>query len=278
MADGRPADDGYEVAKMSARDGPRRLNRSDLLRSATGMGFRYAAADPRFVIVTIGRTGSELLVSLLQSHPEIMCDSEVLHRPRPFPGQLILRRSAMARLRGQAYGFKLLTHHASAIRPKDPAGYLQSFHQRGFRLVALERRDWLQQSISSLRTMKAPLHNTRDDRARFAPVRTAPEAILAGLYLIEEAVTFLHSALAEVPTISLVYEEDLEDEEKQQRTIDRICAELGLPPAAITTNLVRITPRTAAEQLENFDEVADLISRTRYRRFVAAEDAAPATK
>lgn len=261
---------------MSEAASRRRVNHEAVLQFAARLGFRFVAADPRFVIVTIGRTGSELLVSLLQSHPDIMCDGEILHRPRGFPGELILRRSTMAKVHGQAYGFKLLTHHASALHPQDPAAYLRSFHQRGFRIIALERRDWLQQSVSSIRTRTAPLHNVRDDGVRFAPVRIDPVAVLAGLYLIEDAVTFLRSALAGVPTLSLVYEDDLEDAESQQRTVDRICSELGIPAADVRTNLVRITPRTAADQVENFDEVANLISQTRYRHFVTAADATPA--
>ncbi len=249
----------------------RRKNRSDLLRVITATGFRMVAAEPRFVIFTIGRAGSELLVTLLQSHPGILCDGEIFHKPRTLSNQVILRRSTRARLHGQAYGFKLLTHHASTVRPLDPVGFVRSFHERGFRMIALERRDWLQQSISSVRSMQAQLHDTREARGRFAPIHVDPVAVLAALYLIEGAVTFLRSALAEVPTLSLVYEDDLEDEEKQRRTIDRICSELGVPPAAVHTNLVRITPRTAAEQVENFDEVADLISRTRYRRFLEAD-------
>jgi hypothetical protein len=202
-----------------------------------------------------------------------MCDSEILHRPRRFPGQLILRRSAIARLRGQAYGFKLLTHQLTA---PDPAAYLRGLHERGFQIIALERRDWLRQSLSALRTTTGPLHNVRDDRARFAPARVDPIAVLSGLYLIENAVTLLRSSVAELPALSLVYEDDLEDEGKHQATIDRICAALGLPSALARTNLVRVTPRTAAEQIENFDEVAELISKTRYRRFIATADPAPA--
>ena len=93
------------------------------------------------MIVSIGRSGSELLVSLLDSHPKIRCESEILFMRRVFPTGFLLQRSVTARLTGaHAYGFKLLTHHAGLQDHADPAGYLRRLHARGFRFIVLERR------------------------------------------------------------------------------------------------------------------------------------------
>src|SRR5581483_5136873 len=72
------------------------------------------------------------------------------------------------------------------------------------------------------------------------------------------------SALAGVPVLELVYEDDLLEPEAQQRTADRVCSYLGLAPAPVKTDLVKLAPRSVADQLENFDEVAALISQTRF--------------
>lgn len=230
--------------------------------------FRLTAADPRFVILTTGRTGSELLVSLLDSHPRITCDSEILSIPRAFPRRLVLRRSALARSRGCAYGFKLVAEHARLQSPHDRAGFLRGFAERGFRIVVLERRDLLQQAVSSVRGLETGHHHRARDQVEFTPMRVDPVALLCSLAWFEDAGNFIRSALEGVPVLDVVYEDDLLEREAQQRTADRVCAFLGLPAAPVKTDLVKLTPRSIRDQLENFGEVAALLSQTRFARLL----------
>lgn len=226
------------------------------------------------MIVTTGRTGSELLVSLLNSHPKIICESEILSVPRASPYRLVLRRSARARARGSAYGFKLVAEHARLQGPHDRLGFLQGFAQRGFRIIVLERRDLLDQVVSSVRGVETQLHHHRaGDHAGFKPMRVDPVSVLCSLAWFEDAVNFVRSALADVPVLKLVYEDDLLEAEQQQRTADRVCAYLGLPPAPVRTDLVKIAPRSVADQIENFDEVAALLSHTRFAELVGVSNA-----
>lgn len=236
------------------------------------LAFRLAAADPRFVIVSLGRSGSELLVSLLDSHPGIQCDGEILHVPRPLPAEVVLPRSARAKLRGRAYGFKLLAHHLSLQNPSAPAAYLRSFHERGFRIILLERRRELEQAVSAIRAHGSQYNHTRKHaQGEFSPMRIDPVAVLAALYLMEDSARFLREAMANIPALNLVYEDDLEAEEQQQRTVDRVCAYLGIPPARVQTDLVKTAPRLASEQLENFSELTAVLSTTRFAGLI--EDA-----
>jgi hypothetical protein len=95
-------------------------------------------------------------------------------------------------------------------------------------------------------------------------MRVDPVAVLCALAWFEDAVNFVRSALAGTPVLNLVYEDDLLDPESQQRTADRVCDYLGLPSARVQTDLVKIAPRSVADQLENFDEVAALLAQTRF--------------
>jgi LPS sulfotransferase NodH len=234
------------------------------------LAFDHLAPERRFVIVTVGRTGSELLVSLLNSHPQIMCDGEILELRQPFPGQLVLRRALRARLRGQAYGFKLLGRHARQHYPYDPAPFLRRFYERGFRLIVLERRDRLAQAMSALRAEGRPAHHRGRDGAQFAPLRADPEALLAALVLLEQGVAFIRETLQSLPALQLVYEDDLQDPLQQQRTVNRVCDHLGLDAAPVDSELVRIAPTSVVDQVENFDEVAALLSHTRFAGLLPA--------
>jgi LPS sulfotransferase NodH len=238
--------------------------------AAARWAFRTLGAQPRFVIVSHGRAGSELLVSLLNSHPRIVCDSEILNVRRVLPAEMLLRRSARARLSGRAYGFKLLGHHAKLQNPEAPISYLRAFHDRGFQIILLERRDWLMQAISAMRAAGSQYHYRRGDQVQFAPARLDPTAILAALWLIDQGASFIRTALAELPALSLVYEDDLATESAQARTVDRVCEYLGLPTAPVQTELVKIGPDSAAQQVANFDEVAALLAATPYATFLPA--------
>ena len=51
----------------------------------------------RFVIFAQGRTGSTLLTSSLDSHPEIRCADEILGRPRGDPKAYVENRARLCR-------------------------------------------------------------------------------------------------------------------------------------------------------------------------------------
>src|SRR6202035_3332934 len=148
--------------------------------------------------------------------------------------------------------------------------FLQSFPERGFRVIAVERRDLLEQVVSSVRGIETRHHHREGDRDEFRPMRMDPVSVLCSLAWFEDAVNFVRSALADVPVLTLVYEDDLLEAEQQQRTADRVCTYLGLPPAPVKTDLVKIAPRSAADQIENFDEVAALVSQTRFAGLLGA--------
>lgn len=236
--------------------------------------FRWLAPERRFVIVTTGRTGSELLVSLLDSHPAIRCDGEIFFTRRVAPTGFLLRHAANARFKGAgAYGFKLLAHHAGLQDIEDAGRFLRALHERGFLLIVLERRDLLQQAISRVRLASTQQHYRRADSAVFSPLRVDPMAIIAAMFLIEDAVSSVREALADIPQLNLVYEDDLADAEAQQSTADRICAYLDLTPAPVESDLVRYAPRSTREQVENFAELAELLSGTRYGKYLNDDQA-----
>ena len=241
-----------------------------LAGGALDLAYESLAPECRFVVVTTGRTGSELLVSLLDSHPAIRCDSEILAVPRLSANQFVLQRAAGARRRGaSAYGFKLIAHHAAQHRPSDPDGFIREFARRGLRFIVLERRDWLQQAISSVRAAADRHHYRESDRATFAPTRMDPIAVVAALFWIEGAVEGLRAALAGLPQLTLHYEDDLSDPERQQRSVESICDFLGLPPATVKSDLVRLSPKSLRDQVENFDEIAAVLYSTRYAELLA---------
>jgi LPS sulfotransferase NodH len=236
------------------------------------------APKRRFLILTSGRSGSDLLVSLLDSHPQLMCDGEVLMMRRALPEQLIRSREALAGLRrARAYGFKLTRDNILAQGVAEPAAFVHALHERGYRIVLLERRDLLQHAISYARAEQAGyVHHRRTDRSEFSATALDPIAVVAFMYVLEEVGNFCRHALSAIPHLKLVYEDDFATPERQQASADQICDALGLRSAPVHSDLVRVTPGATEQQLSNYEELAELLAGTRYAKYLPQR--APSTQ
>jgi LPS sulfotransferase NodH len=236
------------------------------------------APERRFLILTSGRSGSDLLVSLLDSHPQLMCDGEVLMSRRAFPEQLVRSREALAGLRrARAYGFKLTRDNILAQGLEEPATFVRALHERGYRMVLLERRDLLQHAISYARAEQVGyVHHRRADGTGFSATALDPMAVMAFMYVLEDVAIFCRQALTGIPHVRLVYEDDLGTPERQQAAADRICEAIELPAAPVHSELVRVTPAAPQEQLSNYEELAELLAITRYAKYLP--EGAPSTE
>ena len=225
---------------------------------------RWAAPSKRFVIVTIGRTGSELLVDLLNSHPDITCRSELLAEGPRWPHAYLRAQAATAGLRGaKAFGWKLLIgQFRDDPRLARDGGYLTRLAGEGYRIVLLDRRDHLQQTISWHRAELTDYHHRRGEKPEFAPTAIDPESLLHWTRVNEEASAFLRRSVEGLPHIGLVYEDDLLDAGTHQATVDRVCAYLDLAGAPVSSRLVKVTPRRTQDMVSNWDEITEHFTRS----------------
>ena len=105
----------------------------------------------KFIIFSTGRTGSTLLVDLLNSNVDIFCDGEILkHR---FLAPLNVLNIHSQKANKKIYGFKLLTHHIKDIQwsaRRDSTAFLQKLVDDGYKIIYLERKHRLNQSLSMM--------------------------------------------------------------------------------------------------------------------------------
>lgn len=248
-----------------------------VLRAARGYSpallARWAMPPRRFVIVTVGRSGSELLVSLLNSHPEIVCEGELLATTHASPTQFVRARAVEARLRGaRAYGWKLLVGQFRNLRTTgegDSDQLVHRFFQDGFGIIHLERRDHLQQSLSWHRAQQSGYHHDHLMTAAFAPEKVDPTTLLWATYANAEASEFLKRLVAPLPHLHITYEDDLLKTSCHQATLDRVFAYIGLETAPAKTDLVKITPQQTRDMVTNWDEIVALFRHSRYSDLVS---------
>lgn len=233
-------------------------------RYAPAVAHRWIAPSKKFVIVTLGRTGSELLVELLDSHPAITCRGELLAEGPRFPRLYVKAQAAAAGLHAtQVFGWKLLAAQIRGV-PRRNRGqdYLAELHREGYQIVLLERRSYLQQAISWHRAQSTRYHHRRGEHAGFSASLIEPASLLYWARVNEEAAAALRRLVRALPHLVLAYEADLLDPAVHQSTVDRVCTFLAVEPKPVTSRLVKVAPRRTREMLANWDEVAALFTRS----------------
>jgi len=225
----------------------------------------------RFVIYCPPRTGSDLLVSLLDAHPSVRCEGEILATPVARPLTWFDGRSALASLRGAyVWGCKIITQHLQWYPDTyGPTGeLLRELVERDYTIVRIRRRDWLLQALSLIHAAETKYHFTAGEDVCFERMTVDPEQLVYCLYALEEQERLAEATLRGLPRLELCYEDDLRTPDRQAATMARLADAFSIPRVAVQTDVVPGAPPTLSERVTNLDEVAALLSRTRYARFL----------
>ena len=229
-----------------------------------------ARVRPTFVVHSLGRSGSTLLTDLLASHPQIECDGEILSHPLyvTTPGRLVRDRAKL--FSSKAYGFKIRPRHYADQGIANPGAFLGGLHADGWRVLHLERRNLLRIALSWVTNdQTGVVHRTFRDRRRTPRARhIPPDALLRQLARVSHDTAVEQAALAGVPHLRLVYEDDLLREDTREATMNRVFEYLGLPPAPVSTRYVRLTSDRLEDVVENHQELKTALRGTAYERFL----------
>lgn len=224
----------------------------------------------RFVIFGRGRCGSTLLVSLLDSHPDIQCDGEILHFRKLSP--LFHVKCFAAAAKRPVYGFKLLTYQLRQVQPiPDPRAFLHELHGQGFRFIHLYRDNLLRHALSNIYARQATFHRRREDKpAKYKKLNVVTEEVIKWIRASEQTARFEWEMLQDLPHIDVNYETDLAQAESHGATVAKVCRFLDLPPAEPRTDLVKVTPRAIGDFVANYEELREALEATPYARFLEA--------
>jgi len=212
---------------------------------------RPAPAETKFLVIGRARSGTTLLVRLLNQVPAIRCDGETLHyavlNPRRFLNDLAAGAGA------PAYGCKLLSYQLLEVHPRlTPARFLDELTEDGFKLLHISRSSF-HQSIS-LSVAQTTRQYTRSGGQAVAPTRVTldVEAFIHQLRWNEALLAYERTLLANRPHIKVDYDSDLHSPDRQQATIDRLCEALGVAQAPVSAPTKRIIAEGYDETIANF--------------------------
>lgn len=222
-----------------------------------------------FVVYGQPRTGSTLLVRLLQSHPQIQCggqNGEILNPKRwrrgvkrylhtmvrYIPESYVLWKAS--RSAKDAFGFKLL-HNQVPVSPR----LMTNLHRLGWRLIHIQRRSLFDLAISRKVALWTKHWGDYKPSLQADGMEISADDFLSHLQQCVLIRQKEFRTLAELPYISVVYEDDLLQEEDRQGICDSIFAALQIAPHQVSTTKKRSWDRPYSELIINYAELKALM-------------------
>lgn len=226
----------------------------------------------KLIVLAHFRSGSGLLCDLLNLHPEVHCDYEILYpflASRMKPAFLpLFMKSLVDRTDAPVYGCNLKLDQLQKVHP-DPRGFLEARHHDGWRIVYLRRRNILRAALSNFIAAR---------QQRYSLPKDAPPTVEKTHVECDELLNLVRwyqriadeevEALAAVPHLDLSYEEDLLDAARHQDALDRVFAYLGIASAPVAAKSARTGRDDAADAIANYDEVVAALALTPYARWL----------
>lgn len=240
-----------------------------------------------FAIVGVQRTGTTLLMSLLDQHPDIVCVGELfqyrtedvqygIRRFRAYVHDSPRRRVLdLVRWRGIVYdyldtafppfvesttGFKIMLDQIRRYRP-----VLDYFKQNQYKILHVVRSNVLKTHISRLRARRSGIYHSSQPITG-AKIRIPVTSLIQELALLSENNARLASLVSELglPFHTTMYE-SLHGE-KWPAEQQSILLFLGVDPdVELRPMSVKLTADDLAQVIENYDQVVRILENTPYQ-------------
>lgn len=213
--------------------------------------------EKKFLLFGYARSGSTLLVNVLNFNPAIHCDYEILNTPGviAFPKAYI--RHHAARSPAPIYGFKLLSYQLGDIHGiDDQSAFLDTLEKEGFTLIYFYRESLLKQALSNIMARRRGFFHSNTTGAGGTEKTDIASEELRDWYDLSVRYRDIEQRVLDGRTYSRVsYERDLMETDARNAMADRLFAELGAPPCEIHTPLKKQTTSTLSDVIENYDEL-----------------------
>ncbi|MEM8886479.1 MAG: hypothetical protein AAGD28_00735 [Bacteroidota bacterium] len=227
----------------------------------------------KFVIFGTGRSGSTLLVNLLNSNTNIFCDNEIYHRKVMFPFLYLRFRSILGNK--SVYGFKCLTYHLGLSlgldTEEEKKEYLEKLVEKGYKIIYLRRHNIFRQGMSNLYARyKNQFHSNAQagvrNKGKKMPVEISELKKWMGA--LDDQAQVEARLLENIPHLKISYEDDLAIPESHPETFQKLSGFLGINFEVPETQLRKVTPKSLDSFIENSDEVIQFLHDNGYESYL----------
>lgn len=221
----------------------------------------------KFIILLQGRSGSQLLGDLINSHPDIYCEPEIVgwkKWPTLFDLKAYIRYKRLER-KEPVFGFRFKLRHITEVQEDNISYFLQNLHRRGWKIIYLKRENRFRQEISSLiGNQQNKWQYTTVDPLVGQQFHIDCDKLLQSIQDREKFAAQEKAIVKKVPHLALIYERDLLNPDQHQETLNKVFNFIGVTSSSISTSLVKISPKNLADIISNYEEVTSFIGQTQY--------------
>jgi LPS sulfotransferase NodH len=232
----------------------------------------FRTTKTRFIIFGQGRTGSTLLVKLLNDHPEILCEREIFQKKNNLgdgkianPFRMLAGKTKLFHRR--VYGFKAKIYQIELHC--DPGSFLNDLYQKGWKIIYLKRRNLFDHILSSIvaESLETYHFSNSADKSKYQDLKITLDK--KDLFRrLDERREFLKQEAKVLEHISYhqVEYEDLST--NTQEEISKIFSFLSLSDFKVPVRLQKSNTRKYEDLIDNFDEVKLFLNQTEYAEFL----------
>ncbi len=225
----------------------------------------------KFIIFGQGRTGSNLVQSLVNVHPDVRCDSEIL-----LPGMIgkllwpkLYINGCALKQHQSTYGFLLKLTHLPEGQGIDNIEFISYLTEQGWKIIYTQRRNFMKQIISAIIAInRHQWHDVSDNPLKDKKFYIDLEELFEGLRRKETQTATEMEILQNLPHLKIIYEDELLESQWHQQTADKIFEYLGVSSVSVQASLKKTTPKDLAQIVENYDEIVEAVSKTDYAHFL----------
>jgi LPS sulfotransferase NodH len=209
-----------------------------------------------FIVLTRSRTGSNMLLSFLNSHPNVFCEGEIFAKLEGDDPIRRLHRTFGRQPRHiRAKGFKLFYYHPLDA---DAAGFWAELQSRtNIRIIHLTRDNILRTLVSrKIAGIKGAWTGTRFDpgEAHEKSVTVSVEELEEGFRSTSEWERTANERFGSHPVLHVTYEGLVRG---PQECYEVLCRFLGVPAARPRTTLSQQNPEKLRDLVNNYDALKD---------------------
>jgi len=218
----------------------------------------------KFIVMTRSRTGSNLLISLLNSHKNINAQGEIFRRLNGRNAQNILSGIFPKKSLHKCFGFKLFYYHPLDSSQNDyDLIWKQITSDRSIKIIHLTRENLLRVHVSRLIAGKtddwanAKITNVIKDKT----VKVDPSELIKDIettknYILKTRRLFEHHDVLEITYEDLI--------NNRQDTLDLILNHLNQERLMLQSDLIKQNPEKLDDLISNYNEVKEVIQNSKY--------------
>lgn len=242
----------------------------------------------KFAILTQARTGSNMLVSLLNSHPKIQCFGEALNPNSSFGYENWAQKSLLRKISNKYlrdyHVEKYLDSLLSVKSPEDirATGFKVIYpgqfdrwsnlryywRSQDFKIISLTRQNLLRKYVSSRIANVENTWSTQKHRGKVVSINIDINDLNRHMLRFETIYKLIDSLTIEFRGIKITYEELSKNRERCLKTISEYLGTEDFKMETLTAKTVKQNPARLAELIENFDEVCAALEDTQYKWFL----------